>query len=147
MINNLKLLPRFIIALSFIIKVSGTSLNNTCHPLCGASIFHAAGACQQNGRCLCWWGWTGENAVFIKDGQNKNRIMADYCTIPCTNTNNFPNPACLTVTSATNPTTTTAITTTANTPVSSTTVPSSYNNNNNRFYNSSCNNNSNRYFS
>ena len=42
-----------------------------CDPKCKG----AQGICQSNGRCFCWWGWTGPNAAYIMSGKNKNRIL------------------------------------------------------------------------
>ena len=54
-----------------------------CHQKCGTGVHHAAGKCQSNGVCLCWWGWTGDNARYINGGKLNNRILADFCTRPC----------------------------------------------------------------
>ena len=50
---------------------------------CGTGVFTSAWKCQTNGRCLCWWGWTGDNAVYIDGGAHNNRILANFCTRPC----------------------------------------------------------------
>ena len=54
-----------------------------CNLKCGTGKYHAAGKCQNNGDCLCWWGWTGNNARYINGGKLNNRILADFCTRPC----------------------------------------------------------------
>ena len=38
-------------------------------------IYHSAGKCLSNGRCLCWWGWTGSGACYVDGGAYKNRII------------------------------------------------------------------------
>ena len=43
----------------------------SCDPRCTSG----QGACQSDGRCLCWWGWTGPNAVYLVSGSFKNRIL------------------------------------------------------------------------
>jgi hypothetical protein len=53
---------------------------STCHELCGTGIYTKAGECQQDGRCLCAFGWTGDNANFVGEGPHKGRILADHCT-------------------------------------------------------------------
>ncbi|XP_046840335.1 tenascin-like isoform X2 [Xenia sp. Carnegie-2017] len=63
----------------------------SCNPLCGTGVYTHAGTCQPNGKCLCFWGWTGPNAYYIKE----NRIMADYCRIPCHYTPDYRNPVCV----------------------------------------------------
>ena len=57
--------------------------NSHCNPLCGGIGFHNIGVCQTDGRCLCWWGWTGPNSNYINQGVNRNRILADHCTEQC----------------------------------------------------------------
>ena len=42
-----------------------------CDPVCKGG----QGTCQSNGRCFCWWGWTGPNATYITSGKDKNRIL------------------------------------------------------------------------
>ena len=61
----------------------------TCHPRCAV-----VGTCQPNGRCLCWWGMTGPNSVYVEGGELHNRIIADYCGEPCHFTPYFKNPLC-----------------------------------------------------
>jgi len=46
-----------------------------CHPRCGYLFWHVAGQCQPDGRCLCWWGWTGPNARYVDGGPLHNRIL------------------------------------------------------------------------
>ena len=65
-----------------------------CHPLCGVTVWWRAGVCQQNGRCLCRWGWTGPRAVYVNVGKLKNFILADYCINPCHFTHDYRNPEC-----------------------------------------------------
>lgn len=38
-------------------------------------IYHSAGKCLSNGRCLCWWGWTGSGACYVDGGAYNNRII------------------------------------------------------------------------
>ena len=38
-------------------------------------IHHSAGKCLSNGRCLCWWGWTGSGACYVDGGVYNNRII------------------------------------------------------------------------
>ena len=45
----------------------------SCDPKCTAT--PGQGTCQSDGKCLCWWGWTGPNAQYILSGTLKNRIM------------------------------------------------------------------------
>jgi len=33
------------------------------------------GMCLPGNKCLCWWGRTGPNAVYINAGSYKNRIV------------------------------------------------------------------------
>lgn len=99
-----------------------------CHPRCGYLFWHVAGQCQSDGRCLCWWGWTGENAQYINGGPLNNRILADFCTEPCHFTHDYRNPKCVQgkdvvhTTKATPTTTTTTPTTTTTTPTTTTTT-------------------------
>ena len=67
---------------------------NNCHIFCGVSVWWNAGICQKDGRCLCWWGWTGPNGVYIDGGPQNNLILADYCTEPCHYTHDYRNPSC-----------------------------------------------------
>lgn len=48
-----------------------TSPAAACDPKCKGG----QGICQSNGRCFCWWGWTGPHATYIMSGPNKNRIL------------------------------------------------------------------------
>ena len=45
---------------------------SACDPQCAGG---GQGTCRSDGRCFCWWGWTGPNAVYITSGLNKNRIV------------------------------------------------------------------------
>ena len=74
---------------------------NNCHIFCGRSVWWNAGICQEDGRCLCWWGWTGPNGVYIDGGPRNNLILADYCTEPCHYTHDYRNLACGSDSSAT----------------------------------------------
>ena len=65
-----------------------------CHIICVWMKWTGAGVCD-NGRCLCWYGWTGPNGVYIVGGELHNRIYADYCTVPCHYTRDFENPWCV----------------------------------------------------
>lgn len=38
-------------------------------------IYHSTGKCLSNGRCLCWWGWTGSGACYVDGGAYNNRII------------------------------------------------------------------------
>ena len=110
-----------LLGLSLTKPISGNR-NSVCNPLCGSGVFHAAGICQDNGRCLCWWGWTGPNGIYINGGPLNNRILADYCMSPCHFMHDCRNPLCaseqiaaapaVTATSTTTSTTTTETTTT-----------------------------------
>ena len=40
-----------------------------CDPKCGTGVYAHAGTCQENGRCLCFWGWTGPNAKYTTDNK------------------------------------------------------------------------------
>lgn len=74
---------------------------NNCHIFCGISVWWNAGICQKDGRCLCWWGWTGPNGVYIDGGPRNNLILADYCTEPCHYTHDYRNLSCGSESSAT----------------------------------------------
>lgn len=74
---------------------------NNCHIFCGISVWWNAGICQKDGRCLCWWGWTGPNGVYIDGGPRNNLILADYCTEPCHYTHDYRNLRCGSESSAT----------------------------------------------
>ncbi|XP_062519594.1 uncharacterized protein LOC134194669 [Corticium candelabrum] len=65
-----------------------------CNSRCGTGIYHAAGSCQSSGRCLCWWGFTGPNAVYIVNGKLHHRILADHCTVACTYNHVYYNKQC-----------------------------------------------------
>ena len=65
-----------------------------CHALCKLSVQWNVGACQENGRCLCRWGWTGPNGIYINVGNIKNLMLADYCTRPCHFTHSVRNRTC-----------------------------------------------------
>lgn len=41
-------------------------------------VYH--GECLRNGRCLCWWGWTGPHSCFVDGGNYNNRIIVGYCS-------------------------------------------------------------------
>ena len=114
------LLKRPTVILWFITTMISRHFTDACHPMCGTGIFHAVGICQQDNRCLCWWGWTGKNAVYIDDGVYRNRILADYCTVQCFYSGFYRNPECA---SAMRITSTPTVTTAAiiNTAKSSTT--------------------------
>ena len=102
---------RFFITISYVAAVFGRHLSSSCNKLCGTGVFHAAGICQENGRCLCWWGWTGPNAVYIDEGALKNRILADYCQDPCHYTHDHRNSQCATTSTTTSTPATTEIST------------------------------------
>ena len=90
-------LIKYLPVLIFLILVcTGKSLCNNidCHPLCEITVWWRAGVCQQNGRCLCRWGWTGPRAVYVNVGKLKNFILADYCIYPCHFTHDYRNPKC-----------------------------------------------------
>ena len=55
---------------------------NGCDDKCGTLTWHSTGICLSSGRCRCWWGWTGPNAVKIDSGEFKNQVLADHCTMP-----------------------------------------------------------------
>ncbi|XP_057301336.1 integumentary mucin C.1-like [Hydractinia symbiolongicarpus] len=81
-----------------------------CHKSCGWLANEMGGACMSDGRCLCWYGWTGPNSAYIDEqGKRHNRIVADYCTSKCDYTVENRNPICLlppeTVSTTVNPTT------------------------------------------
>ena len=81
----------FFIALTFTFLLHyGNTQTTTCHPNCHPS----AGVCQNDGRCLCWWGMTGPNGAYIDGGEMHNRIVADYCGTPCHFTADVRNPRC-----------------------------------------------------
>ena len=65
-----------------------------CHYKCGYGIYHAAGRCAGYGLCLCWWGWTGTGAQYLDEGEYAGRVVAYYCTKPCTYGPFYKNPAC-----------------------------------------------------
>ncbi|KAK3755610.1 hypothetical protein QZH41_017602, partial [Actinostola sp. cb2023] len=71
------------------------SLLKSCDPKCES--FPGQGQCQSDGRCLCWWGWTGPNATYIVTGNLTNRIMADYCTESCHYTHDYLNTSCASI--------------------------------------------------
>ena len=55
-------------------------------------IYHSAGKCLSNGRCLCWWGWTGSGACYVDGGAYNNRItvsvdLIGWSTDPAKQTN------------------------------------------------------------
>lgn len=39
--------------------------------------YFGRGICLSDGRCLCWWGWTGPNACYVEDGTYRNRIIVN----------------------------------------------------------------------
>lgn len=121
--KSLTQLVKVLIVISYVLAVFGQRRPSTCTELCGTGIFHAAGICQVNGQYLCWWGWTGPNAVYIDEGEYKNRIVADYCRIPCHYTHDHRNQQCLAITTNTPSTTETSTrtsTTTSTTPTPTT---------------------------
>ena len=121
--KSLTQLVKVLIVISYVLAVFGQRRPSTCNELCGTGIFHAAGICQVNGQYLCWWGWTGPNAVYIDEGEYKNRILADYCRIPCHYTHDHRNQQCLAITTNTPSTTETSTrtsTTTSTTPTPTT---------------------------
>ncbi|KAL9951117.1 hypothetical protein ACROYT_G043721 [Oculina patagonica] len=86
-------LPPSTALLSTTAKPTQPATSVPCDPRCQGG----QGTCQSNGRCFCWWGWTGPNAVYIMSGVNKNRILADYCTTACHYTHDYLNPACASI--------------------------------------------------
>ena len=46
-------------------------------------IYHSTGKCLSNGRCLCWWGWTGSGACYVYGGAYNNRIIVSVNLIEC----------------------------------------------------------------
>lgn len=95
-----------------------------CDPLCGTGTYHSAGKCLSNGRCLCWWGWTGSNACYIDGGSYNNRIIADRCTKACHYTHDHRNINC-TKYNSTNPSTQPPVTRKPSTGRITTGVPTS----------------------
>lgn len=65
-----------------------------CDSKCGKGIFYGTGECQENGQCLCWWGWTGPGAKYVSGGATDKRITADQCTMRCHYTHDYSNPLC-----------------------------------------------------
>ncbi|XP_032234699.1 protein draper isoform X2 [Nematostella vectensis] len=65
-----------------------------CHPKCGQAVYR--GKCLSNGRCLCWWGWTGPNSCYVNGGVYNNRILADFCGKACHYTHDYRNARCAT---------------------------------------------------
>ena len=64
--------------LMFVVVVFLLPASPNCDPRCKG----AQGICQADGRCFCWWGWTGPNATYITSGADKNRIrVREYGTI------------------------------------------------------------------
>ncbi|XP_062520130.1 multiple epidermal growth factor-like domains protein 10 isoform X2 [Corticium candelabrum] len=96
-----------------------TAAPHMCNSLCGTGIYHAAGSCQSSGRCLCWWGFTGPNAVYIVNGNLHHRILADHCTVACTYNQAYYNKQCANLPG----TSTAAPQTTAAAPQTSTAAP------------------------
>ncbi|XP_062519749.1 mucin-7-like isoform X2 [Corticium candelabrum] len=82
-----------------------------CNSRCGTGIYHAVGSCQSSGRCLCWWGFTGPNAVYVVNGNLHHRILADHCTVACTYNHVYYNKQCASLpeTRTAAPQTTTAV--------------------------------------
>ncbi|CAB4027858.1 multiple epidermal growth factor-like domains 11, partial [Paramuricea clavata] len=74
---------------------TSTTPTKPCDPKCGNPPYHGRGICLSDGRCLCWWGWTGPNACYVEDGTYRNRIIADYCAKACHFTPYVRNPKCL----------------------------------------------------
>ena len=101
--KSLSLLARVRFTLWILQTVFSKPLTAPCDPLCEAIGFHDTGICQIDGRCLCWWGWTGPNAVYINEGVYTNRILADHCTARCRYNHAAQNPECA-KTAATNKT-------------------------------------------
>ena len=105
--------------MKLVVETRSLRKRSVCHVLCGVSVQWNAGVCQINGSCLCRWGWTGPNGVYINVGAQPNLILADYCTRPCHFTHDFRNRTCGLDPSSTTPpptTVTTTQTTTTTTP-------------------------------
>ena len=67
---------------------------NTCHPNCEQPSTPGTGVCRPDGRCDCWWGWTGPGAQWNStnvdsNGIVSNRINALYCTQRCHYTQDY----------------------------------------------------------
>ncbi|XP_065642860.1 integumentary mucin C.1 [Hydra vulgaris] len=90
---NLKILLIVTTLQSFVVYEDCLPLSNVpCSYMCGYSVYHDAGKCQQDGRCYCWWGWTGPNAEY--ESETSNRIFADFCVTPCHYTQDYRNKEC-----------------------------------------------------
>ena len=100
--KNLMLFGRVFVALWFIVALLDLpSANPEGAPIDCNSFCKHPGKCQtDSGKCLCYVGWTGPNAFYIDD---KNHVLADYCTEPCFYSEFFRNLTCASDT----PTTTT----------------------------------------
>eukprot|EP00118_Oscarella_pearsei_P022932 m.269252 g.269252 ORF g.269252 m.269252 type:complete len:104 (+) comp40534_c1_seq41:1575-1886(+) len=90
----MQLAGAILLSLTLLTEVSFNVQAQACNPRCGAGVYWAAGKCQSDGRCLCWWGWTGPNGQYIVSGQNHHRIKADYCETACNYNNAYYNPSC-----------------------------------------------------
>ena len=123
--KSLTQLIKYLIVISYVVAVFGQRRPLICNELCGTGIFHATGICQVNGRCLCWWGWTGPNAAYIDKGEFENRILADYCRIPCHYTHDRRNQQCVAATTNTPSTTETSTRTSTTTSTTSTSTTQS----------------------
>ena len=113
---------KYFLVISFmnlVVETRSLRKRSICHVLCGTSVQWNAGVCQLSGSCLCRWGWTGPNGVYINVGTKPNLILADYCTKPCHFTHNFRNRTCGFDPTSTTPTPTTVTTT----QITTTTTP------------------------
>lgn len=69
------------------------SASTACGDKCGTP--HGTGSCQSDGKCLCWYGWTGPSASFVKSGSNKGKVKADHCQWACHWTHDYQNADCV----------------------------------------------------
>ena len=69
----------------------------TCVEECEHAGLNYGSKCVADNRCLCHYGYTGPNAIYIRDPTHEHykHVVADSCTVPCHYTADYlTNPAC-----------------------------------------------------
>eukprot|EP00112_Aurelia_sp_Birch-Aquarium-sp1_P010106 Seg2175.6 transcript_id=Seg2175.6/GoldUCD/mRNA.D3Y31 product="hypothetical protein" protein_id=Seg2175.6/GoldUCD/D3Y31 len=79
----------FVLALTYDVSAHAVQ---SCSPDCGKTF--GTGSCLSDGKCLCYWGFTGPSAKYKKHGSYM-KIEANHCEWICSWTHDLQNAECV----------------------------------------------------